>query len=147
MGTTTKNNSMKRLFALLSLIVVSIIVGVSSFAQNIGAFRWEKASEQTFLNVLVLQTLSDHDALATVEGGNTQSLPVKKEPYVVKIITPKSAAYKLYDNMYFTEYFSFTGDTYQYVSRDSIIRTVPVLMRTKEWKNEKRPSEEVSPKK
>lgn len=136
---------MKKLLIIFLFSVFCFIVHAeSSVAQTRNSFQWENASDQSYLTLQIIQTLSDHEAIAMIcdnKGGSV--IPISSYP--LKIITPESASYKLYDGRIMQESFTYTGETYIYESINAetlqkIVRIVPVLMRSKEWRTLKKES-------
>lgn len=129
---------MKKLLIIILFSILCMVLVDSAIAQSRNPFHWENKSEQSSLTIQIIQTLGDHEAIAMICDYKSGSL-IPISGYPIKIVTPESVSYKLYDGRIMQESFTYTGETYIYETINAetlqkIVRTVPVLMRSKEWK-------------
>ena len=85
-------------------------------------FYWTKTGDYSYINCTVLQAIRDDCGLI-------------KEYETARIACLQSPNMVLYDNMVVSGFFVYTGLTYQYTSKDTTARSVPIVVRLEDWKN------------
>ena len=79
----------------------------------------------------IFNTINENEALITLYTEEKINVARGfKDPFIIKIITNEEI---YYDGKQITGYFIMT-DTYSYITRDSIPRTVPVYIRNDEYR-------------
>ena len=102
--------------------IIVILLALTVFcAQSCSTMRNNQKVGQTFLNLKVFQTLSEHEALAFTERYD-----------VVKFISDSEI---IYDGKKINGYYVLMG-TYSYETKDGVVKTVPVYMLRSEYRKQ-----------
>lgn len=122
---------MKRFLLLIAIVLGVFACGttgqVSGETNRISSvvkrpFAWTNPGDHSYINAKVLQAITDNYGLI-VENGETSRVACLQSPYLI-----------IYDDMMISGYFVYTGLTYQYTSKDSTAKSVPIVVRLADWK-------------